>query len=181
MVAPFKNYYQILGISFPSNDADIKTAYRKMARLFHPDMHPEDPEGFTAKFQEITEAHDTLSDFLKKETYDQQYRERVLGEVPQFEHYYYIEPQDFYNPYEAYEPPQPKKRNTYIPYGGILIIVAIVLKMITSVSSLEATPNYAPPTYNIYQIQRSVDSMKQADQSKVFAPEKGSLKPENGH
>jgi len=180
---PFKDYYSILGIPFEASEADIKTAYRKMARLFHPDMHPEDPTGFTEKFQEITEAHDTLSDFLKKEAYDQQYRETVLGEVPQMDYYYYIEPQGFYNTYEAYEPPQPKKRNAYIPFGGILVLLAFFIKMLLDVSSPEATNNVrgTSSTYNLQHIQYTVDSLQQADAAKHAMPQSTPFQPSEQH
>jgi curved DNA-binding protein CbpA len=127
VVQNFKDYYGILGIPFSSSEAEIKLAYRKMARLFHPDMHPEDAESYTAKFQEITEAYEALSDNYKKEIYDQQYRFNVLGERPELEEYYY-EPQ---YEYQAYQPPVEPKRKTYASYATILLMAFYFIRMIS--------------------------------------------------
>ena len=50
----FKDYYELLGVSEDSDSKDIKTAYRKLARKYHPDMNP-DP-GAEDKFKEVAEA-----------------------------------------------------------------------------------------------------------------------------
>ncbi|KAA5533668.1 J domain-containing protein [Taibaiella lutea] len=127
MAQKFKDYYDILGIPFSASEAEIKLAYRKMARLLHPDMHPEDAESYTAKFQEITEAYEALSDNYKKEIYDQQYRFNVLGERPELEAYYY-EPQ---YEYQAYQPPVESKRKTYASYATILLMVFYFIRMVS--------------------------------------------------
>lgn len=62
-----KDYYAILGISRSASDAEIKKAYRKMAAKYHPDK----PTGDEAKFKEISEAYETLSDAEKRSMYDQ--------------------------------------------------------------------------------------------------------------
>ena len=62
-----KDYYAILGVSRSASDADIKKAYRKMAAKFHPDK----PTGDEAKFKELSEAYETLSDTEKRTMYDQ--------------------------------------------------------------------------------------------------------------
>ena len=61
-----KNYYSILGVTPDSSDEQIKSAYRNLARKFHPDVNPEG----TAKFKDITEAYETLSDEKKRMRYD---------------------------------------------------------------------------------------------------------------
>ena len=66
----FKDYYQILGISKDSSAEDIKKAYRKLARKYHPDLNPGDKEAET-KFKEINEAQEVLSDPEKRKKYDQ--------------------------------------------------------------------------------------------------------------
>lgn len=62
-----KDYYAVLGISRSASDAEIKKAYRKMAAKYHPDK----PTGDEAKFKEISEAYETLSDAEKRSMYDQ--------------------------------------------------------------------------------------------------------------
>jgi curved DNA-binding protein len=62
-----KDYYAILGVSRSASDAEIKKAYRKMAAKFHPDK----PSGDEARFKDISEAYETLSDPEKRQMYDQ--------------------------------------------------------------------------------------------------------------
>ena len=69
-MADKRDYYEVLGVD-KSADADtIKKAYRKMAKQYHPDLHPGDAEA-EAKFKEVNEAYDVLSDDQKKQIYDQ--------------------------------------------------------------------------------------------------------------
>lgn len=65
----FIDYYKILEIDKSANEADIKKAYRKLARKYHPDVNPND-ESAKTKFQEINEAHEVLSDPEKRKKYD---------------------------------------------------------------------------------------------------------------
>ena len=64
-----KNYYEILGVSKTATQDEIKSAYRKLARQYHPDLHPNDEE-CAKKFKEINEANETLSDAEKRKQYD---------------------------------------------------------------------------------------------------------------
>lgn len=67
-----KNYYEILGIKKDSSEADIKKAYRKLAREHHPDMVDEsDKVAAEKRFKDINEAYQVLSDPQKKRMYDQ--------------------------------------------------------------------------------------------------------------
>lgn len=65
-----RDYYEVLGLQKGASDADIKKAYRAMAKKYHPDMNPGDKEA-EAKFKEVNEAYAVLSDADKKAQYDQ--------------------------------------------------------------------------------------------------------------
>lgn len=64
-----KDYYQILGVSENAGPDDIKKAYRKLAKKYHPDSNPNDSQA-AEKFKEINEAHEVLSDSKKRKQYD---------------------------------------------------------------------------------------------------------------
>ncbi|WP_010247851.1 molecular chaperone DnaJ [Acetivibrio cellulolyticus] len=65
-----RDYYEVLGVDKSASDADIKKAYRKMAKQYHPDMNPGNKEA-EAKFKEANEAYEVLSDSQKRAQYDQ--------------------------------------------------------------------------------------------------------------
>ncbi len=65
-----KDYYSILGVPRNAPDKDIKSAYRRLARKFHPDVNPGDKSA-EARFKEINEAYEVLSDADKRKKYDQ--------------------------------------------------------------------------------------------------------------
>jgi curved DNA-binding protein len=66
----FKDYYASLGVTKSASDADIKRAYRKLARQFHPDLNPGDKKA-EARFKEINEANEVLGDPDKRRKYDE--------------------------------------------------------------------------------------------------------------
>ncbi len=66
----FVDYYKILGVDKNIPQKDVRAAYRKRAKQFHPDLHPNDPKA-KAKFQALNEAYEVLSDPDKRAKYDQ--------------------------------------------------------------------------------------------------------------
>ena len=69
-MASKRDYYEVLGVDKNASDSDIKKAYRKVAKKYHPDMNPGDKEA-EEKFKEATEAYEVLSDSEKRQKYDQ--------------------------------------------------------------------------------------------------------------
>ncbi|HWR72757.1 MAG TPA: DnaJ domain-containing protein, partial [Nitrospirota bacterium] len=65
-----RDYYEVLGISKGATEADIKKAFRKLARKYHPDVNPGDRSA-EQKFKELNEAYEILTDPKKRQQYDQ--------------------------------------------------------------------------------------------------------------
>ena len=70
MALKFKDYYEVLGVKRDAADEQIRQAYRKLARKYHPDVNPGDRKA-EDKFKEINEANEVLSDPDKRLRYDQ--------------------------------------------------------------------------------------------------------------
>lgn len=70
-MADKRDYYEVLGVEKGASGDEIKKAYRKLAKKYHPDLNPNDKEGAEAKFKEATEAYEVLSDDNKRRQYDQ--------------------------------------------------------------------------------------------------------------
>src|SRR4030081_4016053 len=70
MAAPTKDYYGALGVKKTASSEEIRKAFRKLARKYHPDVNPNDKKS-EEKFKEISEANDVLSDPKKRKIYDQ--------------------------------------------------------------------------------------------------------------
>ena len=69
-MADKRDYYEVLGVKKDASEADLKKAFRQMAKKYHPDVNPGDKSA-EAKFKEVNEAYDILSDSQKRARYDQ--------------------------------------------------------------------------------------------------------------
>ena len=77
-MAEKKNYYEILGVSKDASDEEIKAAYKKLVKQYHPDLHPGDRLA-AEKFKEINEANEVLSDKQKRAAYDYEREHPGMG------------------------------------------------------------------------------------------------------
>ena len=98
-MAKVEDYYSILQVSPHAPIADIKAAFRRLARLYHPDLNPDDPES-AEKFKHISQAYETLSDPNKRRRYDRELKFRSTQQTNEYVNEYVNGPktaQDFYN------------------------------------------------------------------------------------
>ena len=65
-----RDYYEVLGVQKGASDDEIKKAYRRLAKQYHPDLNKDNPDA-ADKFKEASEAYDVLSDSEKRSRYDQ--------------------------------------------------------------------------------------------------------------
>ena len=75
------DWYSVLQVSRQASEGEIKSAYRKMAKKYHPDAHPGDQK-CEARFKEITEAYTILSDAKKRRKYDEELGRRTEEKAP---------------------------------------------------------------------------------------------------
>ncbi|KFK40429.1 hypothetical protein AALP_AA3G372300 [Arabis alpina] len=76
------DYYKVLQVDRSASDDDLKKAYRKLAMKWHPDKNPNNKKDAEAKFKQISEAYEVLSDPQKKAVYDQYGEEGLKGNIP---------------------------------------------------------------------------------------------------
>jgi len=65
-----KDYYEVLGVTKEATQDDVKKAYRRLAKKWHPDLHKDDRAQAEKMFKELTEAYEVLSDAEKRAMYD---------------------------------------------------------------------------------------------------------------
>src|SRR5271170_4744055 len=75
-----RDYYEVLGVPKTASADEVKSAYRRLARQYHPDVAKEDPKAAEAKFKEISEAYEVLADPEKRRNYDQRGFEAVQSD-----------------------------------------------------------------------------------------------------
>jgi molecular chaperone DnaJ len=77
-----KDFYQVLGVPDSASQDDIKKAYRRLAKQYHPDANPNNSKAAAERFKEVSEAHSTLSDPEKRKHYDQMRRFGAFDGMP---------------------------------------------------------------------------------------------------
>ena len=70
-MAQKRDYYEVLGVEKNATDEELKKAYRRLAKKYHPDANPDNKEEAEVKFKEVNEAYEVLSDKQKRQMYDQ--------------------------------------------------------------------------------------------------------------
>ena len=70
-MAEKRDYYEVLGVNKNATDDELKKAYRKLAKKYHSDANPDNKAEAEAKFKEVNEAYEVLSDSQKRKMYDQ--------------------------------------------------------------------------------------------------------------
>ena len=92
-----KTYYQILGVDPKASARELKKAYRRLARTYHPDLNPKRPRSSEERFKRIQEAYGVLSDPFTREQYDQSINSSRSEEVWQEDYESFTWPDDPYS------------------------------------------------------------------------------------
>ena len=123
------DYYEILGVSRQASNQEIKSSFKKLALLYHPDRNPGNPQA-EDKFKQINEAYQVLSDANDKLIYDLKLNGQYIPQVPVYpeyesssrREYKYRQPRS-----EAYEPRFTKEQIRKVYIAGTLFFVGIVI------------------------------------------------------
>lgn len=121
----FSDHYATLGIAFDAEPAAIKQAYRKLARVYHPDLNPEAEQASAEQFRQITEAYEVLNDPIRKGLYDQEYRVVVLGQGIVFETVGDTSPPDTHNYTHKYT----KRSKVNFPFFKVAILLLLLFQV----------------------------------------------------
>ena len=154
-----KNYYHILGLSPNADLEEIKTAYRKLSKKFHPDVNNQD-KYFEEMFKEIQEAYETLTDSDKRRTYDRDFQEFFNGKKTVYE----APKQEPPRPQPRQEPPkapsaqntQPKTNNKF-SWGWV--VVPIIIAIFSLVGKCNKNSSASLETQRIQDSIRVADSI----------------------
>lgn len=167
----FKDYYQILGVAADAETSDIKSAYRKLARKFHPDLNPE--EDAEANFKEVAEAWEVLKDKDRRAEYDElrRYggrRQQEFEPPPGWQsttggerHHFEGDFSDFFNSVFGGEFTQ-ERRGTTDSYGfrGQDIEIEMPIFLEESIADVSKPVEYELPVFEQGQTRRSIKSLK---------------------
>lgn len=177
-----KDYYQFLGVNKDATADEIKSAYRKLSKKFHPDVNDGD-KFFEERFKEIQEAYEVLSNPVRKSSYDAQHgfkgetQSREPQSKPKTESDFNRSPPSPKQPNNVHQepstPPKPKKSNSNV--WGIVIFVLVggfihaVFKNLNKKQSTYTTPieTAYTPTNNIPVSIVPVEPVKKAKASKT--------------
>ncbi|MFT4061560.1 MAG: DnaJ domain-containing protein [Edaphocola sp.] len=178
MEPDFKNYYDVLGVDFGADEQQIKSAYRKLARQYHPDMHP---DGHADRFKGLAEAYETLTDPVLKTAYDRHYRVLVLKEEPR-----YAYPFPVYETVTDTTPPDPRKyehkytaprrfgrgRLSLSIVGALLMLGAHIYKLVRNVAPVNR-PGAIHPYISPQQMQQMIQQLPTNQKTKTMGDSLG--------
>ncbi len=138
-----RDYYEILGVSRNATPDEIKAAYRRLAKKYHPDMNPDNKEEATEKFKELSEAYEVLMDPEKRALYDKYGHDGVSGKFrggnftwEDFSHFSDIEDifSDFFGGsiFDLFGERTTRRKHRGEPGGNIKVVIPLSIKEIAT-------------------------------------------------